>query len=236
VQLWRTSTPDAETLDDRELIDRHRHSLASGEGLSDQKAFLILTLPVRARFRGGRAALLSPPGANPHVSRPDPALIRAVARAHRWKQMLIDGEMESLETLATRVRQERRHVCRTLSLAFLSPELTRTILDGKQPAGVRLAHLLKAHIPLSWRDQRAMFKRMANGSAAWRCTVPHDWCAAAAAHDSESLTPAVLISRKNGPKYVLAFPVIAQPLPCYRIYASLLFACFEKAATPANPL
>jgi len=88
-------------------------------------------------------------------------LIKALARAHHRKQMLIRGEANSVEALSAQVGQERRHAGRTLALAFLSPELTSAILKGDQPAGLRLADPLNFDIPLSWREQREMFERIA---------------------------------------------------------------------------
>ncbi|MBN9559099.1 MAG: hypothetical protein J0I26_16385, partial [Alphaproteobacteria bacterium] len=88
---------------------------------------------------------------------PDPALLKALARAHRWKALLLAGEIRAIEDLATRVGQERRHVGRTLSLAFLNPALTRRILRGEQPASLRLSTLLDADIPLSWQQQDQLF-------------------------------------------------------------------------------
>jgi hypothetical protein len=73
--------------------------------------------------------------------------------------MLIDGDVNSVEGLAARVGQERRHAGRTLNLAFLSPDLTRAILQG-ETLGLRLAHLLDGEIPLSWVAQRAMCERL----------------------------------------------------------------------------
>jgi hypothetical protein len=86
------------------------------------------------------------------------ALIKAMARAHHWRKMLEDGEVASIGELARRVRQDRGHVGLTLNLAFLSPSLTRVILRGQQPSGLRLSHLLKADIPLSWREQDAAIR------------------------------------------------------------------------------
>jgi hypothetical protein len=69
--------------------------------------------------------------------------------------MLIEGEVGSVDALAVKLGQERRHVGRTLNLAFLSPALTRSILSGEQSPNVRLARLLDAVIPLSWRAQQS---------------------------------------------------------------------------------
>ena len=105
--------------------------------------------------------MLVTPGSELRPAGPDKSLIKALARAHCWRDMLISGEVTSIEALARRVGQERRHVGRTLALAFLSPAITKAIVMGQQPAGLRLSHLLDADIPLSWRDQRAMVERLA---------------------------------------------------------------------------
>ncbi len=66
--------------------------------------------------------------------------------------------MTSIGELARRVRQDRGRVGLTLNLSFLSPALTRAILRGEQPPGLRLSHLLNADIPLSWREQDAAIR------------------------------------------------------------------------------
>jgi site-specific DNA recombinase len=87
-------------------------------------------------------------------------LIKAVARAHRWREMLTSGEADSIESIARRFGLDRGHVGLTLNLAFLSPALTRAILKGEQPSGLRLIRLLDAEIPLSWREQEEVFGPM----------------------------------------------------------------------------
>lgn len=158
LRSWRASY---QGLNDPDLISLHASGVARGETLSDHKDHLVLTLPVRARFRGGRAGMIIAPGSALRTAGPDKSLIKALARAHRWKAMLISGDVTSIEALARRVGQERRHVGRTLALAFLSPAITKAIVTGQQPAGLRLSHLLDADIPLSWRDQQAMVERLA---------------------------------------------------------------------------
>ena len=122
MHVWRASH---QGLSDRDLVRRHAGELATGEVLSDEKKLLQLTLPVRARFRGGRAGMIAAPGSALRPAGVDKSLIKAIARAHRWKDMLVSGEVASIEALATRLKQERRHVGRTLALAFLSPSIAR---------------------------------------------------------------------------------------------------------------
>jgi hypothetical protein len=56
-------------------------------------------------------------------------------------------------------------VGRTLNLAFLSPAITRAIVRGEQPPGLRLTDLLNADIPLSWDAQNAMLQELVAGSS-----------------------------------------------------------------------
>ena len=39
-------------------------------------------------------------------------------------------------------------------LAFLAPDLQQIILDGRQPAALKLRTILKTELPLAWEDQR----------------------------------------------------------------------------------
>ena len=53
--------------------------------------------------RGGRKVIIAPNGGDawvPTKPRPDETLIRALARAHRWKRMLEDGTYRSAAEIA----------------------------------------------------------------------------------------------------------------------------------------
>jgi hypothetical protein len=58
--------------------------------LSDDNKTITVTVPLRIRKPGGRK-LIAAPTTSPSiqvVSTPDDALLKALARAHRWKRML----------------------------------------------------------------------------------------------------------------------------------------------------
>jgi hypothetical protein len=46
------------------------------------------------------------------------------------------------------------YVCRLLPLTCPAPDIVESILDGRQPKGLRLAELL-GNGPLGWEEQRA---------------------------------------------------------------------------------
>ena len=83
---------------------------------------------------------------------PDPALIQAVARAHSWTQLLIDGAHTSIDSLAVATSMHPKVIRKSIRLAFLAPEITEAIVLGCQPKSLTLADFQKA-TSLSWLDQ-----------------------------------------------------------------------------------
>ena len=83
----------------------------------------------------------------------DSALVKALARAHRWQRMLESGECGSLTELAAAEKIDRSFLCRVLRLTLLAPDLVEAIMDGRQPAGLQLDDLLGG-FPLEWERQR----------------------------------------------------------------------------------
>lgn len=80
-------------------------------------------------------------------------LIQALVRAHGWVNLLRDEVHESIEHLAEANRLHPKVIRQALRLAFLSPDLTSAILEGRQPAGLSLARIPKL-LPLTWTEHR----------------------------------------------------------------------------------
>ena len=83
--------------------------------------------------------------------RPDETLIRALARAHRWKRLLEEGKYGSAAEIADAEKVTRSFVNRLLRLTLLAPEIIEAILDGRQPKVMPLEELTKA-IPSEWEN------------------------------------------------------------------------------------
>jgi hypothetical protein len=83
----------------------------------------------------------------------DSALVKAIARVHRWQRMLESGEFSSMTELAEAEKINRSYVCRVLRLTLLAPEIVREILDGRQGPKVTLARVLEP-FPMDWEKQR----------------------------------------------------------------------------------
>jgi hypothetical protein len=105
------------------------------------------------RRRGGRKVIVAPPGCNDWAPPPkiDSALVKALARAHRWRRLLEEGRFGTLAELADAERISRSYVCRVLRLTLLAPDVVERILDGRPTAG--LARFLKPFL-VAWKRQR----------------------------------------------------------------------------------
>src|SRR5450631_1364922 len=106
--------------------------------------------------RGGRKQILSPPGAAPWSPAPrvDTALVKAVVRAHRWRQMLESGEYSSSAELAKAEKVNDSYLSRILRLTLIAPSIIEAILSGRQPSTLQLDDLLKP-LPAVWELQRS---------------------------------------------------------------------------------
>src|SRR5262245_23838040 len=89
--------------------------------------------------------MLAPDGRSawtPARTRVDSALVKAVARAHRWRGMLEQGAYASITELAAAEKINQSYVCRVLQLILLAANLVEAILDGRHPSGLQLRTLL----------------------------------------------------------------------------------------------
>src|ERR1700733_10569541 len=71
------------------------------------------------------------------------SLIQSIVRAHAWVDCLRDEAYKSIEQLAEENRLHPKVVRQALRLAFLSPDVTSAILEGRQPADLSLAQIPK---------------------------------------------------------------------------------------------
>ena len=112
---------------------------------------VTLHVPFRLVKRGGRKEMQLPEGAA-EPRRSDSTLVKALARAFRWKRMLESGEFASIAELAEREGIASSYMTRILRLTLLAPDIIEAILDGTQRPEVTLARLLEP-LPVEWTEQ-----------------------------------------------------------------------------------
>lgn len=116
---------------------------------------VTLHVPFRLVKRGGRKEMVMPDGAA-QSRRTDNTLVKALARAFRWKRMLESGEFATIAELAEREGIAPSYMTRVLRLTLLAPDIVDAILNGKQGPVVTLARVLEP-FPAGWEGQTVHF-------------------------------------------------------------------------------
>jgi hypothetical protein len=112
---------------------------------------ITIQVPFRVVKRGGRKEMRLPDGAA-QPSRTDNTLVKALARAFRWKLMLDSGEFTTIAELAEREGIAPSYMTRVMRLTLLAPDIVEAILDGTQGPEVTLGRVLEA-FPATWEEQ-----------------------------------------------------------------------------------
>ncbi|MCQ0971458.1 hypothetical protein MLD63_13620 [Paracoccus sp. TK19116] len=112
---------------------------------------VTLHVPFRVVKRGGRKEMQLPEGAT-QPRKTDNTLVKALARAFRWKRMLESGEFATIAELAEREGIAPSYMTRVLRLTLLAPNIVEAILDGKQGPEMTLSRLLEP-FPMEWSSQ-----------------------------------------------------------------------------------
>ena len=116
---------------------------------------VTLHVPFRIVKRGGRKEMQLPDGAE-QPRRTDNTLVKALARAFRWKRMLETGEFATITELAAREGVTPSFLTRILRLTLLAPEIVTAVLDGRQFADLTLKTAME-HFPDEWTAQVSNF-------------------------------------------------------------------------------
>lgn len=119
---------------------------------------LTVRVPLTSRKRGGRKQVVAPEGVTWAKPQPqiDSTLVKAIARAYRWKRMLESQQFASIAELAHAEDINESYLCRVLRLTLLAPDLVGAALDGLQPQSLTLRSSLSP-FPEEWERQRALW-------------------------------------------------------------------------------
>ncbi len=110
--------------------------------MSEAVQTLTVVIPLSVKPRGGRKAIITPATMEVEAKQ-DITLIKAVARAFRWRRMLETGRFGTLAELASAEKINASYVSRVLRLTLLAPDIVEAILDGRQSEGMSLPRLME---------------------------------------------------------------------------------------------
>jgi hypothetical protein len=123
--------------------------------LSKDGRTIMVRIPITLRRQGGRKQVVTPAGATPWIPTPpriDNTLVKAMVRAHRWRDMLESGDYATVRDLAKAEAINESYLGRVLRLTLLAPKIIEAILEGKQPATLELDDLMQL-FPIEWDKQ-----------------------------------------------------------------------------------
>ena len=100
----------------------------------DDGRTVTVRVPISIRKRGGRKLVLAPDGANvggvPVRRHIDSAMVKAIARAFRWREMLENGTHATIADIAAVENINESYIARVMRLTLLAPHMVEAIIDG----------------------------------------------------------------------------------------------------------
>jgi hypothetical protein len=124
--------------------------------LSADGRTVTVRIPISIRKRGGRKLVLAPDGTTETWTAPirriDNAMVKAIARAFRWREMLENGTHATIAEIGAAEKINVSYVSRVLRLTLLAPEVIEAVVDGRQPPDLTLAILMRP-FPAGWGEQ-----------------------------------------------------------------------------------
>lgn len=90
--------------------------------------------------------------ARPIRSETRATLVASIARGRAWLDEMTTDPKATTESIAKRERCSPRKINKTISLAFLAPDLVKAAIEGRLPHGMGVARLFD--LPAEWSRQR----------------------------------------------------------------------------------
>jgi hypothetical protein len=129
--------------------------MTMGTAVAKDERTLTVRVPMVLRKRGGRKVVLGPDCVTrtPPPRRIDNAMVKALARAFRWRKLIETDTYATVAEIATAERVNDSYVSRVLRLTLLAPDIVEAVMNGRQPVVATLSALL---MPFSaeWEAQR----------------------------------------------------------------------------------
>jgi site-specific DNA recombinase len=113
-----------------------------------------LLVPAMVRRAGMEMKLLIQGTTGTRLREPDRSLLRLIGQARRFNDMFMTSRGKSMKDLSKEAHVSPSYFTRVLRLSFLSPEITKSILQGRHPAGLSAKSLLDYNdLEREWSSQ-----------------------------------------------------------------------------------
>ena len=118
---------------------------------------LDLDIPARLKRAGKETKfLIDGAGGGPRGT-PDRSMLRLLAQAHRYREMMLEAHGRTMQDLAREAGVGRPYFCRIVRLGFLAPHVVQAVLRDRHPPELTAKRLsLHTKLPNAWEDQIAV--------------------------------------------------------------------------------
>ena len=115
---------------------------------------IVRDIPMKMKRRGVEMRLIVGGAIQAKV---DQKLLNTIVRAHKWFNDLVSGRVRNMAEIALQEGIDKSYVSRVMALAFLAPDITESIIAGRQPADLSAEKLIRRiDLPLDWEQQRLL--------------------------------------------------------------------------------
>ena len=141
-----------------EILLKDPQDLPPASECTEKSNRMILSVSAELKRVGmGTKMIIDASDANGRKTKPDLSLVKLIIKAHALKNKLVNSDGASLAAVAQREGLTGSYVTRLVRLSFLSPDITRAILDGRHPPDLTAAKLTRlSRLPLDWDQQKAV--------------------------------------------------------------------------------
>ncbi len=121
--------------------------------MSGSSETIRVVIPLSIRKRNGRPKILPP---DDHCAREgrthDPHVLRAVARAWKWRRQIESGAVSTIQDIAEAENVSDRFVGRMIRLAYLAPSVLEALVIARRPLAIPINNLMTV-AELPWDGQ-----------------------------------------------------------------------------------
>ncbi len=133
---------------------------------TDTGVKLTTFIPMRIVRHKTNRIIVQPGADGEHTTRAgaDATLLKALARALYWQQLLDSGRVANIAELAAAEGLDKVRVQKTLKLARLAPDIAEDIARGRDPVGLSLEFFIRRELPDDWKNQHQVIRELGGGT------------------------------------------------------------------------
>jgi hypothetical protein len=146
IQVWPHRIPEA--------VDPDAEAMRTDQAAAGLEPTLDLTVPARLKRVGMETKLLIDGAGGGPRGTPDRSMLRLLAQAHRYRQIMLEAQGRTMRDLAREAGVGRPYFSRIVRLGFLAPDVVKAVLRDRHPPDLTAKRLsLHTKLPIAWEDQ-----------------------------------------------------------------------------------